>query len=117
MSLTELFGSSSKCNEIDITDKFINCNFKGSRSTSASSSFSSVDQKELSCGGQPCSKCGACRDWYQCRKSDDIVKRHDANCNREYMYRHDLVSRPERDYCDNAYFPLQSLTCMCRDNY
>ncbi len=76
-----------------------------------------MNQKELSCGGQPCSICGACRDWYQRRNDDDIVKRHDASCNREYIYRHDLVRHPDSDYYNNEYYPLQSLICMCRDNY
>ncbi len=76
-----------------------------------------MDQKELSCGGQTCRKCGACRDWYQCQNSEDIVKHHNANCNREYMHHHDLVRHPNRDYCNDEYYPLQSLICVCRDNY
>ena len=77
--------------------------------------MSSVDQKELSCGGQPCRKCGACRDWYQRRNSDDVVKRDHASCNCDYMYHHQLVPNP--DHCNNAYSPVYNLICTCRDNY
>ncbi len=74
-----------------------------------------MDQRELTCGGQACLKCGACRDWYLNRNNDDIMKRNDASCHCDYMFRHDLVTNPY--HCNNEYYPLQNLICMCKDNY
>lgn len=85
--------------------------FIGSQSTC------SFDEKELSCGGHPCRKCGACRDWYQSRNGNEILKRTDANCNCEYMYRHKLVQNRDPDHFNNQYYPRQNLICICRDNY
>lgn len=83
-------------------------NFNESQSTVSSNS------SQLRCGGLPCIKCGACRDWYQRRNSDDIVKRHGASCDRAHMFLHDLVRRPE--YYDTDYYPAHNLMCMCKDN-
>lgn len=80
-----------------------------------SSLSSSSSEKQLSCGGHPCSKCGACCDWYQRRDNDEVVKRRDANCNLKYMHCHDLVRHPDRSiYC---YYPAHNLICMCNDNH
>ncbi|CAF0945403.1 unnamed protein product [Adineta steineri] len=75
---------------------------------------SSSNAKQLSCGGEQCKKCGACRDWYQRRNSDDIIKRYNATCTCDYMFRHNLVRHPVR--CDNGYYPIHSLICMCKEN-
>lgn len=75
-----------------------------------------MSMKELSCGGQACHKCGACRDWYQTRNSDEIIKRRDASCSCSYMFCHELVRLPEQERA-NDYFPQHNLVCMCKDNY
>jgi len=75
-----------------------------------------MSTKELSCGGQACYKCGACRDWHPTRNGDDVVKRKDASCNCNYMFCHELVRLPEHNGSE-SYYPLHNLICMCRDNY
>jgi len=82
---------------------------------SETSSIASSTTKELSCGGQVCRKCGACRDWYQIRNSDDIIKRQNASCSCNYMHCHELVRLPFNN--ENEYYPRHNLICMCKDNY
>ena len=82
---------------------------------SETSSTASSTTKELSCGGQVCRQCGACRDWYQIRNSDDIIKRQNASCSCNYIHCHELVRLPFNN--ENEYYPRHNLICMCKDNY
>ncbi|CAF1080191.1 unnamed protein product [Adineta steineri] len=74
----------------------------------------SSSKKQLSCGGHPCKRCGACRDWYLRPNSDDFVKHNNASCNCDYMYCHNLVRHRIR--YRNEFYPIHSLICMCKDN-
>ncbi|CAF1191150.1 unnamed protein product [Adineta ricciae] len=79
-----------------------------------SGSSSPSNESQLSCGGEACEKCGACRDWYQQHNSHDVIKRYNASCTLDHMFRHKLVRHPVRS--NQGYHPVHALICMCREN-
>lgn len=67
----------------------------------------------MTCGGECCNKCNACRDWYFDRESGDTIKRSNAKCIHENIFAHDLV----RNANDETFYPVGRLICECPDNH